>query len=268
MPLTDNKLYDLLDAIELVLPSETAMEGDKIGLQVECNSYITGVLFTLELTEEVLEECLKLNFNTIVSFHPLIYKPLPEISLADRVGKLTSHLIKNSINFISVHTTFDSHIMGTSRILADLLMLETIGFLSPDKNSSNKNSGMGVICESKIPISELDLLNKVRNVCKAPIRFASNKNKSTVSKIAIVGGSGTSFLGDVIDKKCDAFITADITYHTFHSIKNKILLIDAGHYEMEQFVPAGIANLLNNYLVEHNINHAISKCITNPISYF
>lgn len=268
MTLGINELYKLSNAINSILPPITAVEGDKIGLQVECDNKITGILFTLELTEEVVKECTSLNFNTIVSFHPLIYKPLTEISLSDRVGKLTSLLIKNSINFISIHTTFDAHVAGTSRIFADLLKLETISFLVANNNNLKEESGMGIICKTDEPITEIELLNRVRNICNSPIRFASNSKNTNISKIAIVGGSGTSFLKDVLEQECDAFITADITYHTFHAVKNRILLIDAGHYEMEQFVPAGILALLKNYLTQNKINYSVSKCITNPVSYF
>ena len=40
-------------------------------------------------------------------------------------------------------------------------------------------------------------------------------------------------LADAINSGADAFVTADIKYHSFHSAKDKILLIDAGHYETE-----------------------------------
>ncbi len=36
-----------------------------------------------------------------------------------------------------------------------------------------------------------------------------------------------------IKNGADAFVTADVKYHTFQDAENMILLIDAGHYETE-----------------------------------
>ena len=257
----------LLDAINSTFPVETAMLNDRIGLQIQTEAKtVNGLLITLEVTDEVVEECKKNKFNTILTFHPLIYQKLSTISLCDRVGRLCSKLIKNSINLISIHTTFDAYQYGTSKILADKLGLKTIDFLVPD--AKNKNCGMGIIAVTGEEITSTELVQKVYNVCNSPIRFSCTDKLKTINKIAIVGGSGTSFMQNVLDAQCDAFITADATYHQFHSVKDKLLLIDVGHYEMEQFVPQGIADALGNFLASNNIKYETTKILTNPIQYF
>ncbi len=259
------KLTELLELLEEHFPAATAMEGDKIGLQVECSEKLGKLLIAFELTDAVLKESIELNCNTIIVFHPLIYKPLAKISLSERVGKLTSKLIKNNINLIALHTTFDAHKLGTSRILANLLGLETKEFLVTD--AKYPDCGMGLICESVPPISEEKLVQKVYSVCNSPIRTTTFTGKK-ISRIAIVGGSGMSFISDVLKKECDAFITADITYHAFHSEQHRLLLVDVGHYEMEQFVPSGIENILKEIFIAKNIDFYTSKIVTNPIKYF
>lgn len=256
----------LLEAINAYFPQETAMEEDKTGLQIQCNSNkISGILITLEVTEDVIQECIELNYNTVITFHPLIYKPLTSIEISSRVGKLCSSLIKNSINLISLHTTFDAYLYGTSKILANMLSLTDTTFLVPDK--ANPNCGMGVIAHSN-GLSDMDLISKVHDVCNSPIKFCKRKSTDLLQKIAIVGGSGTSFINEALKQNCDAFITADATYHVFHDVKDKLLLIDVGHYEMEQFVPKGIAAALNTFLLQNAIKFSISKVLTNPVQYF
>jgi putative NIF3 family GTP cyclohydrolase 1 type 2 len=126
---------------------------------------------------------------------------------------------------------------------------------------------MGIIASPKKQIDSVELIEKIHNICFSPIRYSSGGNK-IINKIAIVGGSGTSFIPNVLASGCDAFITADVTYHQFHSVKDKLLLIDVGHYEMEQFVPKGIANALNGFLTSNKIKFETSKILTNPIRYF
>jgi dinuclear metal center YbgI/SA1388 family protein len=260
------QLEKLLLEIDKYFPFDTAVNGDRIGLQIQTEEQVVnGILFTLEITDNVIEECIFNNFNTIVSFHPLIYSKLANISLNERVGRLCSKLIKKSINLISIHTTFDAYEYGTSKILSDLLELDYRTFLVPDKIKSN--CGMGVISVPTNKITTLELVSKVSEVCYSPVRYCGNDDLE-LKKIAIVGGSGTSFIPDVIANHCDCFITADATYHQFHSAKDNFTLIDVGHYEMEQFVPNGIAKALNDFLMANKISFIVSNVLTNPINYY
>ncbi|MBK6682484.1 MAG: Nif3-like dinuclear metal center hexameric protein [Ignavibacteriales bacterium] len=58
-------------------------------------------------------------------------------------------------------------------------------------------------------------------------------NRQTNKKVAVFGGSASEHLEDAINAGCDAFITADVRYHTFQDAENRILLVDAGHFETE-----------------------------------
>lgn len=259
------ELNKLLTTLQTFFPFETAIANDRIGLQIEGSKEVKNILITFELTEEVLKECENLLCDTIITFHPLIWHPITNILQSERVGHILSQLIKNNINLISLHTTFDSHKQGTSYLLGKALSLEIKEFLIPDTN--NPEYGMGVICEVTPYINDIDLIKQIYKVCKTPIKYTlGNTNK--IKRIAIVGGSGMSFIDNVKQKQCDAFITADITYHMFHAEKNRLLLIDAGHYETEQFVTGGISKILNDYFKENNIKYNISKIITNPIKYY
>ena len=260
------QLEKILKEIDYYFPNETAMSGDRIGLQIQTEEQIVnGILFALEVTDEVIDECVVNKFNTIISFHPLIYSKLSVISLTERVGRLCSKLIKNSINLISIHTTFDAYEYGTSKILSDLLGLNYQSFLLPDKTISN--CGMGVISIPPENITTLELVSKVSEVCCSPVRYSGKEDK-VLKKIAIVGGSGTSFFPDVIANQCDCFITADATYHQFHFALDNFVLIDVGHYELEQFVPDGIAKKMDSYLTSSKINYLVSKVLTNPVNYY
>ncbi|MEJ5244644.1 MAG: Nif3-like dinuclear metal center hexameric protein [Bacteroidota bacterium] len=260
------KINDILSTIEKLLPKSTSIEGDRIGLQVQSGrSEVSHILVTMELSDEVIAEAIDLSVDCIISFHPLIYRPLTEIVDIERVGRLVSKLIKHDIAFISVHTTFDAHSEGTSKIIADLLGLRVVSFLVPSQNSSN--SGIGVICEAQQPMNEGELIKLVSEKLFAPVKYTSGRKNTNITKIGIVGGSGSSFLKDALDANLDAFITADVTYHSFHSVQGKMLLIDPGHYEMEQFVSFGIAQLIKNSM-DSSVKISVSSVNTNPVSYY
>ena len=255
-----------LEFLENHFPSKYAMPGDKIGLQVHSGkSEIENLLVCYEVTPEVIGEALWNKADTILTFHPLIFHPLQQILQNDRVGKLVSLLILHKISLISLHTRFDVYEFGTSFLFAKELGLSIEKFLLP--NQENEKFGMGIIgkFENALPVDVF--LDKVYNITKSPLRFAKN-NSQKIQRVGIVGGSGTSFLDAALENSLDAMITADASYHTFHAIKGKIALIDAGHYETEQFIVPALAGFLQENLENEFLNITESKIITNPVEYF
>lgn len=260
------QLNELIDIIEISLPKATAMEGDRIGLQIQSErNTAEKVLITLEMTDEVVAEAVTNACDCVVSFHPLIYKPLAQISNSDRVGRICSKLIKNDISLIVVHTNFDAHSEGTSKIIADKLNLKIIDFLLPDPNL--KGYGMGIIAEPKVKTTDIRLIKDIAEMCMSPLKYCKGKSE-IISKIAIVGGSGTSFMQNAIDAGVDALITADVTYHTFHAAEGNLMLIDPGHYEMEQFVSVGLAKIIIENTANSKCDILLSKVRTNPVGYY
>ncbi len=262
------KIGRVLKIIQEALPAETAMENDKIGLQAQAErNEINSILIAYEANQEVIQEAIENNSDCIITFHPLIFSPLYSITNDDRVGDLCSKLIKNSIALISLHTTFDAYSKGTSYIFAKELGFGIVDFLKADETYENR--GMGVIAQPEKPISERELLERVSWTSRSPLRYSELKNKKPIDKVAIMAGSGTSFLPEALNSGAQAFITADVKYHQFHSVYGKIMIIDPGHYEMEQFVPFGIAETLKDKLdKEADISIKVSKVSTNPVRYY
>jgi GTP cyclohydrolase I len=261
-------IENLLKVIDKCLPPESAMTNDRLGLQVQSGRReVNRILVTLELNEEVISEAIEKNSDCIITFHPLIFHPLTSINDNDRVGKLCSELIHNSIALIAIHTNFDAYSQGTSKIFADKLGLESIGFLTPDLFF--EDCGMGIIAKPTTPLSSGDLLEKISSICLSPLRYCEGKKIKDIKKIAIVGGSGSSFLDNAIESGADVYITADITYHTFHKALGRIMLIDAGHYEMEKFVPYALADFLKSKLGDGYYKSIFASYTwTNPVRYY
>lgn len=101
--------------------------------------------------------------------------------------------------------------------------------------NKNVNYGIGAIGTLSKEMSGRNFLKHVSQKLKVKnFRYAEGKSKK-IKKVAVCGGSGSEYLKDALNKKADAYITADLKYHIFFDAKNKILLIDAGHYETEIF---------------------------------
>lgn len=259
-------IYELTDLLEELFPSEYALKDDRIGLQIHLEQdKITNLLVAYEITENVVDEAIAANCNTILVFHPLIYHPLREIKQNDRVGYLATKLIKHNISVISLHTRFDVVANGTSFAFASKIGLANCKILDP--SPSNPNYGMG--CWGILPSHPTleDFLDTIIKVVNAPIRFCEG-NKKRIKTVGIVGGSGSSYISKALELNLDAFITSDISYHQFHSAKSRIVLIDCGHFETEQFIVPTLTKVLKDKLGNVEIGIIASTQLTNPIQYY
>lgn len=258
------KILDFVKIIESEFPLGAAVEGDRVGLQIQGSNEVNSIHIAYELNDAVIDEAIAIKADMIVAFHPLIYMPLKSILDDNRVGRLTAKLLKNGISLYIVHTIFDTYKEGTNILFMRALGLEFFAWL--EEMPQFENCGMGVIATPKQNIKVEELVQKVKSLCDSPIKCNKYCDSTPCSRIAIVAGSGSSYLSQAIAQKCDVIITGDCTYHKFHEAEGKITIIDPGHSEMEQFVPEGIHKVLSA-LLPSNIKISYSTLNTNPIAY-
>ncbi|MDE6692203.1 MAG: Nif3-like dinuclear metal center hexameric protein [Muribaculaceae bacterium] len=87
-----------------------------------------------------------------------------------------------------------------------------------------------------------------------------------IRRVAMCGGAGHEFISKAISMGAQAYISADLKYHDFVDYQDRILLVDAGHYETESFIKKGLAELLRaDYPDLKEIKCAESD---NPVHYF
>lgn len=135
--------------------------------------------------------------------------------------------------------------------------------------NKNVNYGMGAIGDLEKGMKQKEFLEYVRTRLKGQnLRFAKGKS-NTIKKVAVCGGSGSDMLGVAIAKKADAFVTADVKYHTFQDAEDKILFIDAGHYETEIHSLNAVQKKLNQLIKEKKSKTKVFKYsgTTNPIKF-
>ncbi len=136
--------------------------------------------------------------------------------------------------------------------------------------NENNNYGAGAIGILEQSMSKNEFLLHVCSKLKTNnIRYTNGK-KNRIKTVAVCGGSCADLLNIAINKKADAFITADIKYHTFQEGENKILFIDAGHYETEIHSLNIVKKELENLIINNKESVKVFKYSgsTNPIKFF
>ncbi len=92
------KIFDLTSYLESVAPLTLQEHYDNAGLLTgDPNRECTGVLCTLDVTEDVIAEAVKKKCNCIVAHHPLIFKGLKTLSGNSVVERTVIAAIKNDI---------------------------------------------------------------------------------------------------------------------------------------------------------------------------
>ena len=113
------------------------------------------------------------------------------------------------------------------------------------------NAGLGAAgnLPSAEPLS--DFLGRTADALGAEsLRYAGDPDAS-VERVAVCGGAGSSFVGAARRTGADAYVTADVTYHTFFDVlgadgKPEMAFIDAGHYETEAITEQLLVDFLSD----------------------
>ena len=168
---------------------------------------------------------------------------------------------------VRVETIFESYLeKHVISALKSAHPYEEVVFDVYSLSNSHQNIGSGMIGELETELSEGDFLEHIKTNLKAKSLKYSQKLGKNIKKVAICGGSGQFLLKNAISSKADAYVTSDFKYHQFFDAENKLLLIDAGHYETEQFTPEIFYDIIIKKFTTFAIR--LSKINTNPINYF
>ena len=222
------KVKDVYNYLSSLYPMENASSFDvgKVGLQFgSMNDEVKKVILCLDITNDVIDEAIKKDVNLIIAHHPFMFSPLVNLNYDSNFGQKLLKVFNNRINIMAFHTNFDVAIGGMNDTLANLLGLENIEMTTPELN-----------CDSFVRIGKCQETT-LKDYCKVVksafnqdmVRVAGDLNKK-ITKVAIVGGSGSSCYNDAIRSGADVFVTGQIPHHLgFDALENDFALIEVSH---------------------------------------
>lgn len=363
------KISEIISFLDNVAHPSLQEHYDNAGLITGDSGWeCTGIICSLDVTEEVVKEAVAKKCSLIVAHHPIIFGGLKKINGKNYVEKTIIAAIKNDIAIYAIHTNLDNIIHGVSHKMAKLLGLQNVRILSQKDNTlkklscfvpvnnaemvrnaifeaggghignysecsfntegtgtfkpedgtnpyvgetgkqhkekeikievifpsfieskivaemkaahpyeevaydvvnlsnTNQDIGSGVIGELPEAIDEEKFLSIVKEIFKMPVVRHTALLSKKVKKIAVCGGAGSFLIPKALSVGADVYITADIKYHEFFDANSRLLIVDIGHYESEQFT----IDLLQAILVQKFPTFAILKTEvnTNPVRYF
>ncbi|MCL2727722.1 MAG: Nif3-like dinuclear metal center hexameric protein [Bacteroidales bacterium] len=227
---------------------------------------VRGVLLCLDVTPKVIEEALELGADMIISHHPLIFHGFRQLCGQNEVARMVALAIKSDLVIYSSHTNADKVASGVSGVMAEMLALQNIEILHPDKQSVLEGPvGLGVVGNLPSPQEVHSFLQMVKRIFHLSCLRVGAEFVPVINRVAVCGGSGSSIIPQALESGADIFLSGDIGYHHFFSLEKKMMIADIGHYESE----IGIVQKFARMLSEKNVNFAvhITKNNTNPIQY-
>jgi dinuclear metal center YbgI/SA1388 family protein len=126
---------DITRAIEDFAPLSLQESYDNAGLITGSpEKKVTKALLTLDATEEVVQEAIKLKAQMIIAHHPIVFGGLKKFNGKNYVERAVIKAIKNDIAIYAAHTNLDNVKQGVNHIIANKLGLQNQQVLRPMNN--------------------------------------------------------------------------------------------------------------------------------------
>ena len=259
------KIKEVITHLERLAPLAFQEDYDNSGLicgnpDIECS----GILVSLDCTEEVVLEAAEKGYNLLITHHPLIFRPIRSITVQHGTGRALVAAIKADLTIYAIHTNLDNIKSGVNATIADKLGLSDRKILLPAGEIPDVGSGLlGTLNKA---MTETQFLEQIKQAFGTPVIRHSPLRGKPVSRVALCGGSGSFLISNALQAGADFFISADIKYHDFFSGEAQMVIADIGHFESEQFT----VDLLLSVILKKFPNFAVLKSgkVTNPVNYY
>lgn len=250
MMATVKEIFDFLNDFA---PVERKMDFDNVGFLVGRQSReVHKIAVALDITDDVIKEAASKGTELLVSHHPLFFS-LKTVTDDDVTGRKIVYIIENGMSAICMHTNLDAADGGVNDALAARLGLKDRELIVSEGVDSK---GIAYCCGrmgTVEPTPMADFLKFAKEALKSNgLRYYDSGRK--VNRIAVVGGSGGSYLDEAFKKDCDTLLTADVKYDVFLKAKDlNMNIIDADHFCTENTVVPVLQSILKKKFPELDV---------------
>lgn len=195
-------------------------------------------MLCLDVTEDVVREAVDLGCNLIVSHHPLLFRPLRQVTDADLVQRSVRIAIQNDICIYAAHTNLDNAEDGVNYRIAEKLGLIDVEMIAPrtvSTNDANLRAASAVMGYLPVAEDSFAFLQRVKQAFGVEALQHNQLLERQIQSVAICGGAGDFMLDEALRAEADAFITGEMHYHVWFGHEQEIQIAVLGHYESEQY---------------------------------
>jgi dinuclear metal center YbgI/SA1388 family protein len=223
------KVNRIIEAFEQLAPLCMAEEWDNVGLLVGSRGKVVERIYiALDATDVVISDAIEKKADLLLTHHPLIFKSLKKITDEDFLGNRILQLIQKDITYYTMHTNFDVMVMAD--LAADYLKLSHREVLEKVEDGH----GIGKVGLLPRTMTVEELCQYVKEAFEIPQVKVFGNSEEKVQRVAIMPGSGKSYIKHTINAKAQVMITGDIDHHDgIDAVASGLIVVDAGHYGIE-----------------------------------
>jgi dinuclear metal center YbgI/SA1388 family protein len=255
------KVKDIVESLNREAPFSLAESWDNVGLLVgNPEQEVTAVLAGLDPTNRLVDEAIAYGANTVVTHHPVIFKPLHQINTAEPGGRLLQKALAGQIAIIACHTNFDSTREGVSDYLAAKLGLTKLVPLVASPGGNESLTGLGRIGTYPSPLAAGEFIARILHTLKLPGVQMAGPLPAKITTVAVCGGSGSELATMAFQRGADVYLSAEIKHSTaIWAVENDFCIIDGTHYATEKPAVALLIKKLQEASAEKSWNIKIRQ---------
>lgn len=228
------RVKDILSLLEEAAPARLAEKWDNVGLQVgSLKTEVTKIMFSLDPCIEAVNQASGSGAEVLITHHPLIFSPLKCVSVDSFPGEVVSLALEKGITLISAHTNLDRARYGINDALSTILELRDPVVL--EEYDGGEGEGIGRVGRLEETLTLADFARYVGQRLACESLGIIGSADASINRIAVVGGSGGSYVGRASSMGADCLVTGDVGYHhALEAWRDRISVIDAGHFHTEK----------------------------------
>jgi GTP cyclohydrolase I len=225
---------EVLEFLQRAAPPSLAESWDNPGLQVGFPGRpLRTLLAALDPSVSAVEQAASKGAGLIVTHHPLFFKPVSSLAFDMFPGDVVQAAVSREISVVSLHTNLDSARNGISDELAEMIGLLDVEVL--EKSRKDEGVGLGRIGN----LAEAETVESVFAGIKSSLGLrhirVAGASRSSVRRIAVVGGSGGGMITEAASAGADLLLTGDVNHHqALDALHHGLIVVDAGHFATEK----------------------------------
>jgi dinuclear metal center YbgI/SA1388 family protein len=229
---------DVIASLGEIIRPETAAAWDPVGLQIGDPAATVDLIGVChEVTEDVVAAIETTPVDLLISYHPLLFAPVNRLVDGRSPVARAVRLVRARVSVVVAHTDFDAAPGGAADSLA-----KAIGLTDPIPFGADEEEGLPDIGRvGGFQGSLADLSALAADALGAPSPRVSGDFSKSVSRVAVVPGSGSDFIPQAA-ALAGALITGDVGHHkAVSALDSGLSVIDPGHIATER---PGMASLV------------------------
>lgn len=133
------QIREVLSYLESIAPLSYQEQYDNSGLITgNMTDDVSGILVTLDCTEEVVQEAIDTKANLIIAHHPILFKGLKRLTGNNYVERTIIKALRHHIAIYAIHTNLDNVITGVNRKICEKIGLKDLRILAPKGGTLTK----------------------------------------------------------------------------------------------------------------------------------